>query len=152
MPLPLADFDKRPVVFIDALSPMLSEVYRAFDVLFVLTSNVARGRSREAVASLLEQAGLSVISQHLAAEWATPYEADSNLEEQVEAWHATARDRTPTSYLVVTTKERGACLGHTLMAYAVVLEGPRFTNADYLNACRVLHSQVTFEPFNPDWY
>lgn len=152
MPLPVASINKRAVVFVDTLSPMLSDIYRAFDVQFVLTSNVASGRSLDAALLLLAQAGLPVISQHLAADWSTPHDADSNLEEQVDAWHATVRDRTPTSYLVVTTNERGEVLGDVLRSYAVIVDDTRLITASYVDACRILHSQLSFDSFNPDWY
>ncbi len=152
MPLPLADFDKRPVIFVDFLTPMLSDLYRAFDTLFVLTSKVAAGQTHSDVLTLLGQSGVRTVADNLHAKWATPHDADSNLEDEVDAWHGTCDDRTPTSFLIVTKRDRGETLGHTLLQYAVLFDGPAFDNANYLNACRILHSQVTFEPFNPDWY
>lgn len=152
MPLPVADFDKRPVVFVDALVTFLADLYRAFDVQFVLTSNVAAGPARSKVASALVQAGFPLVAQHFHADWATPYEADSDLGEQVQAWHATVADRTPTSYLVITTKERAVSLDHILADYAVVINGQHDTDVDYVKACQILHSQTSFELFNSDWY
>lgn len=65
MPLPLADFDKKPVIFTDVLTPMLSELYRAFDVQFVLTSNVTAGQARNEVESHLVQASLISVARNL---------------------------------------------------------------------------------------
>jgi hypothetical protein len=152
MPLPLADFDKKPVIFIDVLTPMLSDLHRAFDTLFVLTSKVVAGQTHPDVLMLLEHSGMHTVADNLHAVWATPYDADSNLEDEVEAWHATCNDRTPTSYLVVTSRKRGESLEHILKAYAVMLDGPVCHDEDYIEACRILHSQSTFEPFNSDWY
>jgi hypothetical protein len=148
MPLPLADFNKRPVVFVDVLSPALGDLYRAFDVLFVMTSNVTKRRSREAMASILAAAKFPLVARHLHADWTTPYVTDSDLGEEVDAWHAAVNDRTPTTYLIVTSTERGASLGHILKNYSVAVSGPDY----YIEACRILHSQLSFEPFNPDWY
>ncbi len=152
MPLPLADSDKRPIIFVDVITPMLSDLYRAFDTLFVLTSKIVAGQTHPDVLSLLKRSGMHTVANNLHASWATPYDADSSLGDEVDAWHATDTDRTPKSYLIVTTRERGDCLDHILAAYAIVLEGPQFTNPDYLNACRILHSQVSFIPFNTEWY
>lgn len=152
MPLPLAEFNKLPVVFIDVLSPILADLHRAFDVRFVLTSNIVAGGTRDAMVKQLDMAGLITVAGNLDARWVTPYDADANLEDEIDAWHATACDRTPTAFLVITNKARGACLSHILTEYTVVLEAPHFTDEEYLNACRILHSQLTFEPFNPDYY
>lgn len=152
MPLPVADVNKRPVVFVDMLSPMLSDVYRAFDALFVLTSKVVAGHTRPDVLTLLEQSGMHTVADNLHAKWATPYDADSNLEDEVDAWHATCDDRTPTSFLIVTTPGRSKQLGHILQDYAVAFDGPVSNDVNYMEACRVLHSQTSLHPFNPDGY
>lgn len=165
MPLPLADVDKRPIVFLDALSgsstrpgissrgaQLIADLHRAFDALYVVTSNVAAGRSHEEVVSTLEQDGLLLVAKNLHYEWATPCDRDSNLAEEIEAWHATSADRTPTSYVIVAATARGAGLqGDSLAEYAVLFDG-FFAEADYKKACQILHSQISFEPFDPEWY
>lgn len=166
MPLPLADVDKRPVVFLDSLgansahsglspqaaSRFIADLYCAFDALYVLTSNVAAGRSHEEVISELEQYGLLQVAKNLHANWSTPFDLDSDLAEQIEAWHATSADRTPTSYVIIAAAERGVSLqGDGLAEYAVLFDDV-FTEADYKKACQVLHSQLSFDPFDPDWY
>jgi hypothetical protein len=166
MPLPLADVDKRPVVFLDSLgagatqvgplqqaaTKFIADLHRAFDVLYVLTSNVAAGRSHEEVISELEQHGLLLVAKNLHTNWSTPFDVDSDLAEQIEAWHATSSDRTPTSYVIIAPAERGASIqGDSLAEYATLFDGI-FTEADYKKACQILHSQLSFEPFNSDWY
>lgn len=166
MPLPLADVGKRPVVFLDSpgagvtqVSPLqhaatkfIADLHRAFDALYVLTSNVAAGRSHEEVISELEQHGLDLVAINLHQEWATPCDRDSNLGEEIEAWHATSADRTPTSYVIIAPAERGAGIqGDSLAEYAVLFDGA-FTEADYKKTCQILHSQLSFDPFDPDWY
>jgi hypothetical protein len=166
MPLPLADVDKRPIVFLDSLganaahsglspqaaSRFIADLYRAFDALYVLTSNVAAGSSHEEVISELEQHGLLLVAKNLHTNWSTPFDVDSDLAEQIEAWHATSADRTPTSYVIIAPAERGAGLqGDSLAEYAVLFDGV-FTEADYKKACQILHSQLSFQPFNSDWY
>lgn len=152
MPLPLADFNKNPVIFVDILSPALADLYRAFDVRFVLTSNVSKGRPREEIVSWLTRTRLPLVAENLHEAFRTPWDSIAGLEDEVEAWHATAADRTPTAYLIVTSPERGASLGRFLRDYAVALSGPDFSEENYIQACRILHSQTTFKPFNPDWY
>ena len=154
MPLPLADFDKQPVVFLDTLAPFVADLYRAFNVRFVLTSNVMAGRTHSEAVALLVQLCMPVVANNLSDEWATSCDdnPDSNLEDEVDAWHATARDRTPTSYLIITTPERIQHMGHILREYAVAVGGPDFNDDTYIDACRVLHSQLSFKPFSPDWY
>lgn len=166
MPLPLADVDKRPVIFLDSMgactsageaflltrSPLIIDLFRSFNALYVLTSNIVQYRSCAEMVSVLKNTGRALIAQNLHPEWVTPWDIDSTLEEEVEAWHATRTDRTPNSYLIVTTAERSQHLGHILKEYAVVFHGPIFNNASYLEACRILHSQLSFAPFNPDWY
>lgn len=44
----------------------------------------------------------------------------------------------------------GERLDHILAANAVIVDGPVFDNASYIDACRVPHSQTSFAPFNPD--
>lgn len=151
MPLPLADFDKRPVVFVDVLTPMLTDLYRAFDVQFVLTSNVIAGQARNKVELHLVEASLISVARNLHENWASPWDCDSTLNEEVEAWHASNFDSTPTSYLIVTTKERGERLDHILAAYAVIVDG-QSTRSNYFEACRILHSQTSFVPFDSNWY
>lgn len=152
MPLPLADFDKNPVIFVDGLTPILSDLHGAFNTLFVLTSKIAAGRTRLDVQSILEQSSMHTVANNLHARWATPYDADSNLEDEIEAWHGTCDDRTPTSFLIVTNSDRCETLGHTLRQYAITLDGPVIDNAKYIEACHVLHSQTSFAPFDSDWY
>jgi hypothetical protein len=132
---PLADINKLPVIFLDTLgafrdgsegrlrnpSPVIADLQRAFDALFVLTSNVVAGHSRDEISQLLVGGGFQSVSQNLHEQWATP--CVSTLANEVEAWHATAIDRTPTSYLIVTTKERSIALGH-LADYTLVHNGP----------------------------
>jgi hypothetical protein len=163
---PLADINKRPVVFVDAAgagapqagasqqvaSQLIADLYRAFDAHYVLTSNVVTGRSREEIVSQLEQCGLPLVARNLHQDWATPCNRDSNLAEEIEAWHSTSADRTPTSYVVIAPAERGASLqGDGLAEYAVLFDDV-FTEADYKKACQILHSQLSFEPINTDWY
>jgi len=166
MPFPLADINKRPVVFLDSLganaahsglslpvpSQLIADLHRAFDALYVLTSNLSAGHTHEEVVSALEQCGLQLVAKNLHMNWSTPFDLDSNLAEQIEAWHATKADRTPTSYVIITPAERGASLqGDSLAEYAIVFDDV-FTEADYKKACLILHTQISFEPFNPDWY
>lgn len=157
---PLADINKRPVVFLDSLgarspqaaSELIADLHRAFDALYVLTSNVFTGRSHEEIISALEQCGLPLVARNLHANWSTPFDLDSDLAEQIEAWHATSADRTPTSYVVIAAAERGVGLqGDGLAEYAVLFDDV-FTEADYKKACQILHSQLSFDPFDPDWY
>ncbi len=166
MPLPLADIDKRPVIFLDSLgarteagevyllvkSPLIIDLFRSFNALYVLTSNVVQYRSYDEMVSVLVNTGRTLIAQNLHPNWVTPWDTDSTLEEEVEAWHAGCNDRTPTSFLIVTTPERSKQLGHILMDYTVAFDGPVFNEVNYMAACRVLHSQTSFQPFNPDHY
>ena len=113
MPFPLADINKRPAVFLDCLgsdstqagqslpvpSQLIADLHRAFDALYVLTSNVFAGRLHEEVVLALEHCGLQLVAKNLHTNWSTPFDSDSNLAEQIEAWHATKADRTPTSYV-----------------------------------------------------
>lgn len=151
---PIGALDKRPVVFVDVLTPMLPDLYRAFEVQFVLTSNVLTGHCREGAASVLVKARLSIVAQHLHAEWLTPWAPDLNcsLDEEVEAWHASAAGNTPTAFLIVASTERVQALSQTLRSYAIASDGLSSLSMNYIEACRILHSQTTFEPFNPDWY
>jgi len=151
---PIGALDKRPVVFVDVLTPMLPDLYRAFDVQFVLTSNVFTGHVREVAASALVQAGLPLAAQHLHVEWLTPWDPDLNcsLDEEVDAWHAAAAGSTPTAFLIVASTERVQALSQTLRSYAIASDDPSSRSMNYIEACRILHSQTTFEPFNPDWY
>lgn len=166
MPFPLADINKRPVVFLDSLgvsstqvgplqqaaTQFIADLYRAFDALYVLTSNVAAGRSHEEVVSALEQCGVPLVAKNLHTNWSTPFDVDSDLAEQIEAWHATSSDRTPTSYVIIALAERGESIqGDGLAEYAVLFDGV-FTQSDYIKSCQILHSQLSFEPFDPDWY
>lgn len=157
---PIADINKRPVVFLDSLgagpaeaaSQFIADLHRAFNVLYVLTSNVFSGRSHDEVVLALEESGLHLVGKHLHTEWSTPFDHDSDLAEQIEAWHAISTDRTPTSYVVIATAERGTSLQANGLAEYAVLFDRLFTQSDYLKSCQVLHSQLSFEPFNSDWY
>lgn len=157
---PLADINKRPVVFLDSLgarpteaaSQFIADLHRAFDVFYVLTSNVFSGRSHGEVVSALEQRGLQMVAKNLHTDWSTPFDHDSDLAEQIEAWHAISTDRTPTSYVVIATAERGMSLqANGFAEYAVLFDG-LFAQSDYLKSCQILHSQLSFEPFKSDWY
>lgn len=160
---PLADIDKPPVIFLDTIgahqhslddssrnpSPVLADLQRAFDARFVLTSNVVQGHSRDEILSLLVNGGFQSVAQNFHEQWSTP--AMPTLVNEIEAWHASAADRTPTSYLIITTTTRAVALGY-LAKYTLVHTGPFLNMFDYLNSCEILHSQTSFAPFNPDWY
>jgi hypothetical protein len=157
---PIADINKRPVVFLDSLgagpaeaaTQFIADLHRAFDVLYVLTSNVFSGRSHDEVVLALEESGLQLVSNNLHTEWSTPFDQDSDLAEQIEAWHAISTDRTPTSYVIIAAAARGASLQVNGLAEYAVLFDDVFTQLDYLKSCQILHSQLSFEPFNSDWY
>jgi hypothetical protein len=54
--------------------------------------------------------------------------------------------------VIIAPTERGTSLqGDGLAEYAVLFDDV-FTETDYKKACQILHSQLSFEPFNSDWY
>lgn len=163
---PLADINKRPIVFLDSLGApdiaeapavkvgpsLIGDLHRSFNALYVLTSTVVQGRSQEDMLSALEASGLELVACNLHSEWATPTDMDANVAEEVEAWFATSVDRTPSSYLIVANAARGLSLQENGLAEYSVLFCNGFSESDYRKACQILHSQLSFEPFNSDWY
>lgn len=163
---PLADINKRPIIFLDSLGApdiveaptmkaglsLINDLHRTFNALYVLTSAIVQGRSQEDVLSALNASGHELVASNLHREWATPTDLDSDVAEEVEAWFATSADRAPSPYLIVAQAARGMCLQVNGLAEYSVLFCDRFSEPDYRKACQVLHCQLSFEPFNPDWY